>query len=397
MRLSQSISWPLLLALAGTVAARGPLSEPPTTTIQQTATDPRTHTTTPTPVIKQELNDPAPATITVEVSPNQHLHNFWPRNVNANPGDTIVFKFFKANHSVAQAEYDAPCVPAAGKIPFFSGIRDTFEKDEDGIDIPQYWSLLINDTQPLYYYCSGKGSCIDFGMVGVINSNESVWKTQRDKAEFDMPYQYSPGEEPPTEGELAGGGAGSGSDSDKPQNHGLSGGAIAGIVIGAVAGVGILGALFYLFGRNQVYRQWLTSEDGHNDRTRKWALSGGWSSGPKSEAGPVSEIGAGTVTSHPGHMSYMNPEFTPNPSHMSYNQSPPAQWGWDQGAAAAAAGMHSPKMGYVAPPPAAPQELSSEQPATQLVELDAGQASVPASPPVSPPVSPPLRPDQSQS
>ena len=31
------------------------------------------------------------------------------------------------------------------------------------------WKLTINDTDPIFYYCSAPTSCIESAMVGVIN------------------------------------------------------------------------------------------------------------------------------------------------------------------------------------------------------------------------------------
>ena len=67
---------------------------------------------------------------------------------------------------------------------------------------------------------------------------------------------------------------------------GLSGGAIAGIVIAVVAFVAILVALFFVLGRNHVYSRWMSSQDGTNERTAKWAFfnnSGGFYGNRKSE------------------------------------------------------------------------------------------------------------------
>jgi len=34
---------------------------------------------------------------------------------------------------------------------------------------PPSWSLIINDTEPTFFYCSGPRACTQFGMVAVIN------------------------------------------------------------------------------------------------------------------------------------------------------------------------------------------------------------------------------------
>lgn len=34
---------------------------------------------------------------------------------------------------------------------------------------PPSWSVRINDSDPIFVYCSAPGSCINYGMVAVIN------------------------------------------------------------------------------------------------------------------------------------------------------------------------------------------------------------------------------------
>ena len=79
-----------------------------------------------------------------------------------------------------------------------------------------------------------------------------------------------PGQSEPAEG---GGSSGGGSSSKKGSSSNLSGGAIAGIVVGVVAGCVILGALFFILGRNRVYREWISSRDGSNSRASNWVMS----------------------------------------------------------------------------------------------------------------------------
>jgi len=61
-----------------------------------------------------------------------------------------------------------PCVPLSnfGTTPgFFSG----FYPVDVILDDPPKWRMQINDTDPIFFYCSAPGSCINYGMVGVIN------------------------------------------------------------------------------------------------------------------------------------------------------------------------------------------------------------------------------------
>lgn len=65
------------------------------------------------------------ATHTVKVGPRENPHQYVPHNVSAAVGDVVLFEFYPTNHSVVQADYMAPCVPARGDI-FYSGPVNDF-------------------------------------------------------------------------------------------------------------------------------------------------------------------------------------------------------------------------------------------------------------------------------
>jgi hypothetical protein len=73
------------------------------------------------------------------------------------------------NHTVTQSTFDQPCVPLAnskpGSVGFFSGFMPTKAGD---MDMPIY-TIQINDTKPIWYYCS-QGKHCQMGMVGAINA-----------------------------------------------------------------------------------------------------------------------------------------------------------------------------------------------------------------------------------
>jgi plastocyanin len=58
-------------------------------------------------------------THTIQAGPKSDPHQFSPTSIKAKVGDIVVFEFYPTNHSVVQAEYLAPCVPASGNI-FYS-------------------------------------------------------------------------------------------------------------------------------------------------------------------------------------------------------------------------------------------------------------------------------------
>lgn len=70
------------------------------------------------------------ATHTIQVGPKTSPHQYVPHSITANVGDIVVFEFYPTNHSVAKADFDAPCVPASGPV-FWSGMFNSFN-EEDG-------------------------------------------------------------------------------------------------------------------------------------------------------------------------------------------------------------------------------------------------------------------------
>ncbi|KAI9374103.1 hypothetical protein BJX61DRAFT_541143 [Aspergillus egyptiacus] len=214
----------------------------------------------------------ATATHIIKVGPKEDPHGYVPHELEARVGDLIVFEFWPRNHSVVQADWKAPCMPATGDY-FFSGVKNDF-------------------NEPTFFYCTGIDSCIVNGMVGVINPNATqTWESQF-KAAQEAPYMLLPGQPMPAEGESSGD-TGTGtttitpSSTPDPDNttassssspsHALSGGAIAGIVIGAVAFLIILCLLVFFLGRNNVYKKWISqSQEGSTTnamRTARWALT----------------------------------------------------------------------------------------------------------------------------
>ncbi|CAI7666388.1 uncharacterized protein N7487_008145 [Penicillium crustosum] len=263
------LTWPLVwLALATMTVAAGSSTAATVTTTTSSSTGISTHT--------------------IQVGPKSDPHQFVPANITASPGDIVVFEFYPTNHSVVKADYLAPCVPANGNI-FYSGAFDDFnEQDGQLVGPPPTWSLRVNDTKPTFFYCTAIDSCLKNGMVGVINENTTqTWETQYAKA-LKYPYMLVPGQSMPAEGD----GSGSSGDdtSGNGSKHGLSSGAIAGIVVAGVVFVAILVALFFVLGRNRVYSQWMSSQDGRTERTARWAMfnHGEGHGNGKSEAGSSS-------------------------------------------------------------------------------------------------------------
>ncbi|KAK3362249.1 extracellular serine-rich protein [Lasiosphaeria hispida] len=199
----------------------------------------------------------------IEISVGALLHQFSPDNVTANVGDTIRFNFYPGGHRVARAEYKIPCIPyeytGANKKGFWSGVfsPQTIQNP------PPHYDVLVNDTEPIFFYCGAPASCTDYGMVGVINANqEKTLATQKEFAK-NATLQLVPGEPFPSEtagatptpsatsSPTGGNGGSTESNGAEPQaaSAGLGAGAIAGIAIGAAAVILLGAALIYLCGR----------------------------------------------------------------------------------------------------------------------------------------------------
>ncbi|KAJ5447312.1 Cupredoxin [Penicillium cf. griseofulvum] len=293
-------------------------------------------------------------THTIQAGPKSDPHQFVPTSIKAKVGDIVVFEFYPTNHSVVQAEYLAPCVPARGNIFYSEPFADFNLHDGQLVGPPPTWSLRVNNTEPwtganqcsmkpTFFYCTAIDSCTKNGMVGVINPHESRLTVEpaefnpdmanaiRKSFEISLHASSRAGRAP--EGETGGS---SPSDGEKggDDKHGLSTGAIAGIAVAAVVFVALLVALFFVLGRNRVYSQWMSSEDGRTERTARWAMFNHGDNG-KSEV-------ASTVPSHkPGHVD-MTAVSSPDPTvrtlspgvevHPAHG-SPSAQqghWSWNE-------------------------------------------------------------------
>lgn len=90
----------------------------------------------------------------------------------------------------------------------------------------------------------------------------------------------------PAEGSSETASAGKGHPSSKLS---ISGGAIAGIVVGVVAFIAVLLAVCFLWGRNRAYRKWKSTEDGRAvAMTARWAMSNSRPTPSSTQKGDVS-------------------------------------------------------------------------------------------------------------
>jgi plastocyanin len=97
---------------------------------------------------------------------------FDPPHIAALPRDTVVFEFRQKNHTVTQSSFADPCrkLSANGLVGFDSGFVPVAE---GATEFPT-WSMVVNDTAPIWAYCQQPNptSHCGAGMVFAINSDE---------------------------------------------------------------------------------------------------------------------------------------------------------------------------------------------------------------------------------
>jgi plastocyanin len=100
--------------------------------------------------------------LVVEVGEDNAL-TFSPSTATVAVGDKVTFKFYPPIHSVAQGSFESPCQPLSNDSFFSGGFVTTDSKGN-----ATTFTITVNDTQPIYYYCAFPGHCGQ-GMVGIIN------------------------------------------------------------------------------------------------------------------------------------------------------------------------------------------------------------------------------------
>ncbi|KAL6708308.1 hypothetical protein ACN47E_003232 [Coniothyrium glycines] len=186
---------------------------------------------------------------------------FTPQSIsNVSVGDIITFEFYPPDHSVARAAFGSACVPyeytGKNKVGFWSETQWVNNTDEI-----TYWNLTINDTAPIFFYCAAPNSCTGQHMVGAINPNATQTIDEQIKAAIEADFQVEPGQPVPAEASST---LVNAPTSTPPSTapHKLSGGAIAGIVIGCIVFLAICAALFYLVGRSKTLKEQVDRQSG---------------------------------------------------------------------------------------------------------------------------------------
>ncbi|KAK2062593.1 extracellular serine-rich protein [Colletotrichum caudatum] len=221
------------------------------TSVRTTTLDARTESTS-SPAGNPSVTAAETHTIAVGVSG----FSFTPSKVDANVGDTIEWLFYPDGHSVIRAEFGFPCTPYEyvdiGRQGFYSG--NTSVKAITN-DMPRF-RVLVNDTDPIFFYCGAPGSCYKEKMIGVINENSNQTLAKQLEAALTLTTQIIPGEPFPIESDSPNPTGSSGNANSTNGNglainyhSGLSGGQVAGVVIGSLVFLLLGGALVYMCGR----------------------------------------------------------------------------------------------------------------------------------------------------
>jgi len=116
--------------------------------------------------------------VSVGSANNSTQLTFSPDNVKANTGDMIQFQFRSGNHTVTQSTFDQPCMPISmftNNTGIWSGFQPVKASEAQGT-IPTY-TIMINNTNPLWFYCSQGKHCQN-GMVMVVNENTAKNSTR---------------------------------------------------------------------------------------------------------------------------------------------------------------------------------------------------------------------------
>lgn len=157
---------------------------------------------------------------------------FEPDNIQAAEGDTVTFKFWPKNHSVAQAAFNAPCEPAADG--FWSGYIPSTEKAA----ATTFMYTVENASRPIWFYCT-QGKHCQGGMVGVINGPSTGNTLERFKsASANATANVSPNSTAGTNGMLMQNGTMGNGTTNENAASALS--ASSGLAV-----AGFLGAFFY--------------------------------------------------------------------------------------------------------------------------------------------------------
>ncbi|ERS95714.1 hypothetical protein HMPREF1624_07789 [Sporothrix schenckii ATCC 58251] len=330
------------VAMAGFVHADADTGTEAGVARRATATTPtETSPSTFSPTVAPGGLSAAPSTVpTHTIAVGATGFSFTPNNLTVAVGSILEFNFYPGNHSVVRSAFKFPCIPyedsGPNRVGFFSGYLDTNVYSPDG---PKF-RVRVNDTEPIFYYCSAPTSCISHGMLGVINPNATwTFQVQQEYA-ANTTIQLAPGDHLPSEmAPTSAGGPGAtgapGAGSSTPSS-GLSSGAVAGVVIGSIAGVIALAGLgifvFFCMRRSRSAR-WPQERHrrlaghGYRNENENGGGSGSGSGSMGNALSPLSPSPGAAVGTPPGqqqHVQFHRPyPYGQSPLHHPSSYSPP--------------------------------------------------------------------------
>ncbi|KAF2855312.1 hypothetical protein T440DRAFT_464587 [Plenodomus tracheiphilus IPT5] len=293
-------------------------------------------TTTAPTALASPTSSREPQTFTITAGAGSF--KFTPQEIsNVSVGDTVNFEFYPPDHSVARADFGSACVPYEYTGKNRTGFWSTTQWVKDTTEIT-HWTLPINTTEPIFFYCAAPNSCIGEHMVGVINPNSTHTLDLQIDAAKNADFQVAPGNAIPAEAAssttFANAPTSSPSQGTAPvppshtsgSSHKLSPGAIAGIVVGAVAFLAVCAALFYFVGRAKSLKE---------HAKRKHANANATPDPHSSLAMSMSQYGSGGLGS-PGH----HHVSTGYPSPVPFGSPGQSEYGFAAAAPPPGYGMH---------------------------------------------------------
>ncbi|KAJ3560957.1 hypothetical protein NPX13_g9122 [Xylaria arbuscula] len=182
--------------------------------------------------------------------------SFTPNTITANPGDEIVFEFWSRGHSVARSAFGFPCMPYEYILTDQTGFWSGFMDDVTPTERPTF-SITVNDTEPVFFYCAALDSCKENRMIGVINPNSTWTFAEQDSFINPRVIELRPGDPLPSESNrttatnpaadpsAAAPPADDNDDGDDTAMPTLTDGEIAGVAMSSVALVILIAALAF--------------------------------------------------------------------------------------------------------------------------------------------------------
>jgi plastocyanin len=174
---------------------------------------------------------------------------FNPTSVTAAVGDIIHFEFRAKNHSVTQSTFASPCTLQSTPSV---GIDSGFQAVAPGATAFPSWSITLNDTAPLWFFCNQKipANHCQAGMVFAVNPTaEKSFDAFQAAAKASASASNSSSSAAPSGTATGTGtsptatGAGSGSGAPKPTQSGNSALGLSGSAAGILAAVGLMAGL----------------------------------------------------------------------------------------------------------------------------------------------------------